>query len=362
MPNTITSSNNNYTLTATDLATFSVKELRKLANERALGSGGWRATATKDALVEALSTGVAPTSSTAPAASAAELADVLQRLVQQTNPSVDEDRVREIVAEILPTMVLPRPVEVIHFDKSSINVGRQHPLFDDILDAVSIREPVMLVGPVGAGKTHTAEAIAKALKLPFFPQSVTCQTTESKLLGYFDANGNYVPSLFRLAFEHGGIYLLDEVDKGNANVLAVLNSAASNGYVAFPDKVILAHADFSFLASGNTWGLGRNSTFVGSLQLDGSTIDRFTQIEFAYDEALESDLCAQYAKPEWVQFVQKVRKVVDTLAIRHCVSPRASIKGCKYLALCNWSWEKVEARVLWKGLDKACVDKIKAAL
>lgn len=357
MPNTIT--NNQVTLTATELSALSVKELRKLANEAGLGSGGWRATATKDALVEALSTGVVP--NTAPATSAAELAEVLQRLISQTTPSVDEARVREIVAEILPTMVLPRPVEVVHFDKTTVNVGRQHPLFDDILDAVSIREPLMLVGPVGAGKTHAAEAIAKALKLPFFPQSVTSQTTESKLLGYFDANGNYVPSLFRLAFEHGGIYLLDEVDKGNANVLAVLNSAASNGYVAFPDKVIQGHADFSFLASGNTWGLGRNATFVGSLQLDGSTIDRFTQLEFAYDEALESDLCAPYGQPEWVQFVQKVRKVVDSLAIRHCVSPRASIKGSKFLQL-GWSREKVEARCLWKGLDKASVDKVKAAL
>jgi cobaltochelatase CobS len=352
---------NKVTLTAAELSALSVKELRKLANEQGLGSGGWRATATKDALVEALSTGLVPATNNGPAASAAELAEVLQRLVQQTTPSIDEDRVREIVAEILPTINLPKTIEIVHPDRTVVNVGRQHPLFDDILDAVELREPLMLVGPVGAGKTHTAEAIATALKIPFWPQSVTCQTTKSDLLGYFDANGNYVPSLFRLAFEFGGIYLLDEVDKGNANVLAVLNSAASNGYVAFPDKVVKAHADFSFLASGNTWGLGRNATFVGSLQLDGSTIDRFTQLEFAYDEALETELCAPYGQPEWVQFVQKVRSVVDSLSIRHCVSPRASIKGSKFLQK-GWTWEKVEARCLWKGLDKASVDKVKAAL
>ena len=351
----------NITLNATELAALSVKELRKLANEKALGSGGWRATATKDALVEALSTGIVPASASNTAASAATLAEAIERVISSVTPALDENRVREIVAEVIPDFNRPKQIEVLRFDSSTVNVGRQHHLFEQLLQWAALRIPVMLVGPAGSGKSTAAEFVAKALTLEFYPMSVTNQTSKSDLLGYKDANGNYHPSIFRRAFEFGGVFNLDEVDKGNANVLAVLNAASANGYCSFPDRVVQAHPDFIFIAAGNTFGLGRNAQFVGSNQLDAATLNRFATLSWGYDESLETEITAEFGQPEWVQFVQKVRSVVDTLGIRHIVSPRASIQGAKALAA-GLDRTVVESAVLWKGLDAASVTKVRENL
>jgi len=355
--------NTTVNLTATELSTLSVKELRKLANEQGLGSGGWRATATKDALVTALSTGEVPASPSNSAASAATLADAIERVISSVTPSLDEDRVRELIAEIVPTIDSNRPkeIEVIRLDTSKVNVGRQHYLFAELLQWAALRIPVMLVGPAGSGKSTAAEFIAKALTLEFYPMSVTNQTSKSDLLGYKDANGNYHPSIFRRAFEFGGVFNLDEVDKGNANVLAVLNAATSNGYCSFPDAVIKAHPDFIMIAAGNTFGLGRNAQFVGSNQLDAATLNRFATLSWGYDESLENEITAPFGQQDWVRFVQKVRSVVDTLGIRHIVSPRASIQGSQALAA-GLDRTTVESAVLWKGLDAASVQKVRENL
>jgi cobaltochelatase CobS len=353
--------NNNVTLNPNDLAVLSVKELRKLSIANKVASGVWIQGASKANLITALSTGVINESASS-ATSATALAEVLENILQNASSPLDENRVREIASEVVSTSDRPQRIEVVRLDKTVVDAGRQHPLFQRVVDAISIREPLYLVGPAGSGKTTTWENAAKAVGLDFYPQSVTNQTSKSDLLGFIDATGAYRASIFRKAYEKGGVFHLDEVDNGNANVLAVLNSAsAGNGYVSFPDAVVKQHDNFTFGASGNTFGLGKNAVYVGTNVLNGATIDRFTQIQFGYDESLERDLTAPLGQPDWVQFVQKVRSVVDTLGIRHIVSPRASIKGSKFLNV-GWSREDVEAAVLWKGLDKASIDKVKANL
>jgi hypothetical protein len=42
----------------------------------------------------------------------------------------------------------------------------------------------------------------------------------------------------------------------NPNILGILNSALSNGYMAFPDKQVARHKDFVAIATANTFGAG----------------------------------------------------------------------------------------------------------
>jgi cobaltochelatase CobS len=53
-------------------------------------------------------------------------------------------------------------------------------------------------------------------------------------MGYMDAHGKLVRTLLREAYEHGGVFLLDEIDAGNPGVLTVLNALLANGQVGFP--------------------------------------------------------------------------------------------------------------------------------
>lgn len=233
-----------------------------------------------------------------------------------------------------------------------------HKSFGTLLKMVGAGLHAYLPGPAGSGKSTAGEQVADKLGLEFYCQSVGQQTTQSHLLGYMDANGNYVTTTFRKAFEEGGVFLLDEVDAGNANVLTVLNSALANGLCSFPDGMVRMHANFRCIAAANTFGTGADRQYVGRNQLDAASIDRFAFLEWGYDEELELQIASNQ---EWTRFVQRVRRVVSDLKIRHVVSPRASINGSKLLAA-GMDRASVEESTIWKGMDPATRAKVVAAL
>ena len=125
----------------------------------------------------------------------------------------------------------------------------------------------------------------------------------------------------------------------------------------FPDKRVSRHPDFRVVAAANTFGTGADRQYVGRNQLDAASLDRFAFLEWGYDEALERSLAGNDA---WVDRVQKVRKAVSTLKIRHVVSPRASIQGASLLAA-GMAQSAVESAVLFRGLDSATVAKIEGS-
>lgn len=276
---------------------------------------------------------------------------------------LDESRVRELIGEAMSGMtagVSNVSVSVRGSDAPAIDVGRQHERFPILLQIIGRRRNVWLVGPAGSGKTSAAHSCAKALNLQFGSISVGPQTTQSALFGYMDAHGNYVSTEFRRRYEQGGVFLFDEIDRGNPGVLTALNQAIENGACAFPDAMVPRHADFVAIAAANTYGNGASREYVGALQIDAATLDRFVMLAWSYDEALEHDIAkAVYdasggtdgdAFSRWLSTVRTARNKAETLKIRHVISPRASIVGAELLAV-GMALETVTDCVLWKGLD-----------
>lgn len=224
---------------------------------------------------------------------------------------------------------------------------------------------VFLKGPAGSGKTTAAEVIANRLSLPFYAQSMGPQTAQSTLLGYMDAHGNYVPGFLFKPFTEGGICLLDELDNASASVVTILNSALANGYCSFPHGMFKKHPNFRCIVSGNTFGLGADTMYVGRQQLDAASLDRFVMIVWSYDEAFERHLTeTQYAGKQtdkWITFVHKVRRAVDTLKLRIVVSPRASLNGANLLKA-GIPWDVVAEDVLFAKMSKDDRMKIEGAL
>lgn len=233
----------------------------------------------------------------------------------------------------------------------------QHYKFAELLAVIKCRLNALLVGPAGSGKTSGGHNVAKHLKLDFYSISVGLQTTKTEFFGYMNADGKYVPTLFRKAFEKGGVFLLDEMDAGNANVITAINQALANDYCAFPDKMVSKHKDFVVIASANTYGTGANRDYVGRNQLDAATLDRFVVIEWGYDEELEDSMVAN---KQWLQIIRRCRRNANTYKIRTVISPRAAMAGEKLLA--NGLDEKtVIEMVLFKGLDETERSKLIAA-
>lgn len=225
-------------------------------------------------------------------------------------------------------------------------IGLQHKAFEAVLKLAAARLDVFLVGPSGSGKTFCCEQVARALGLPFYMVAVGLQTTKSDLLGYMDAQGRYVPSMLRKAYENGGVFLMDEIDAGNPNVLTVINAMLANGIAAFPDGMVKRHQDFVFIAAGNTYGLGADRQYVGRNAIDAATLDRFVVVDFDYDEEIENCLVDD---KEWVEYVHKLRKAAQPE--RLIVSTRAIIKGAALLKM-GFNKEQVLDMLVFRGVSK----------
>lgn len=217
---------------------------------------------------------------------------------------------------------------------------------------------IMLVGPAGSGKSTICHQIADNLNLQFYFISVGQQTTKSDLLGYMDANGKYVITPLRQAYENGGIFLLDEMDAGNANVITVLNAMLANEIAYFPDGQIKRHQDFICFSASNTYGRGADRLFVGRNQLDAASLDRFVVIDFDYDDELEMKLANNQI---WTIYIQQLRRTAWNLKERIVISPRASIYGAKLLSA-GFNQKEVEQMVIWKGISKDIENRIKSNL
>jgi MoxR-like ATPase len=275
----------------------------------------------------------------------AKLDEVLQRGIAALDSSREDSKTTASAVELSG-------------EGSVQKIEGKHKCFGMLLAILKSGLHAYLVGPAGSFKTTAAEQCANELGREFFCQSVGQQTTQSQLLGYMDANGNYVSTVFRKAFEFGGVFLLDEIDAGNANVLTVLNAALANSLCSFPDGMVKRHPDFLCIAAANTIGTGADRQYVGRNQLDAASIDRFAFLDWPYDEELELKIAPNFA---WTTYVQKVRRVVAELKVRHVVSPRASIAGGKMLAN-GVDAKSVAEIVIWKGMDAATRAKVEAGL
>ena len=203
--------------------------------------------------------------------------------------AIDEDKIISLIEQYAPKPYI-KTISITVNEVQKDEVGLQHFEFERILKMLAAGINPYIYGPAGTGKTQMAENAALALGKEFYAISVCGQSSKVDLQGYMDAAGKYVPSLFRKAYEFGGVFLIDEIDAGSPNILTAMNSALANGYCAFPDGMVKKHTDFICIAAANTFGSGASITYTGRNPLDGATKDRFVQLEIGYDKNLELQL------------------------------------------------------------------------
>lgn len=266
---------------------------------------------------------------------------------------LDVFNIIEMVEKAKEEIKAYKRIEIITDRGSRKLEGRQHFRFEALLRLVNAGVLPLLVGPAGTGKTFAGEQLADALTLEAHAISVGSQTTKSDFLGFIDANGVYRETAFRRAYERGGVFIVDEMDAGNANVLIVLNAALAGTSCAFPDKMVKRHKDFIPIAAANTFGMGANRQYVGRNQLDAATLDRFVPFDWPVDEILEGSLVEHFKHgARWHKVVKAVRKHIDAQAWRVLASPRATIKGAALLEQ-KFTVNEVIEMTLYNGADAA---------
>jgi MoxR-like ATPase len=219
---------------------------------------------------------------------------------------------------------------------------RTHAQFNELLAMVNEgHNNLLLVGPAGTGKTTLAKDVAKALSRQFAFISLSAGVTETHIFGRMlpqsDGSWAYVESPFIRIYRNGGVFLFDEVDAADGNVMVSINAALANGMLCNPvtGEVIERHPDTLIIAAGNTWGRGGDMVYVGRNALDGATLDRFvlTTLTVNYDTELEREIAGQYLGIQeekidaLVAWVAELRESIRSARLRRIASTRLIIQA-----------------------------------
>ena len=248
--------------------------------------------------------------------------------------TLNEEGVKAIVKESLDgakeelqrELLVPHRVQVITPKKVEMPEMLVHKQFEKLLKFASATGNgrwvnVWIAGPAGSGKTHACRQVAKALGVPFYTNGAL--DLEHKLMGYEDANGVYRTTPFHEAYSKPSVYLFDEVDRSDPNAVLPFDGALANGHCDFPGhpEGIARDPMCIVLAAGNTFGFGADSQYVGANRHDQAFIDRFVQLDWDYDEALER---AVAGNDNVVSRVQTLRAKARAAGLKVVISPRAS--------------------------------------
>lgn len=172
-------------------------------------------------------------------------------------------------------------------------VGNYHNLFGYALVLAENRQPIMLVGPAGSGKSHIATQLAAYLELPYGETPMSPGATRGDLLGRHTIGG-FIPSEFTVLYGGGGVFNFEEIDASDPSMLIVLNNAlaSSHLYNSANGEKYDRHEDFIAVSTANTFGLGANRDFTARERLDAATIDRWRmgRIFVPIDETIETEI------------------------------------------------------------------------
>lgn len=249
--------------------------------------------------------------------------DTVTDKLKGVNKKIRDNIEKNIQEEILTKFSSARTIEFkIGEGDAKRSEGLHHKSFDEIMKYVQCNISMILVGPAGSGKTHIAVQCAELLGRDHYSISVNEHTSKTDFLGYMDAHGKIVKTNFRTAYENGGVFIIDEIDCANPNILTIINSALSNGFCPFPDGMIPRNEDFMCICTANTFGEGESMQYIGRNILDAATRDRFATIFVNYDTEIEKIL----NDSKVYELCQELRKYFASNKLDFIISTRGMLR------------------------------------
>ena len=235
------------------------------------------------------------------------IAQGLEEMGFKASPSVSHDSIAALVQDAVQAAMAQYqgPVSTIRIEKPDQDpvsvTGHVPTWFARLCKLHAARVPTLLVGPAGSGKTTAAAKLADVAGVPFYRLSMAAGTDEGEFTGRLLPTGDnmkfeYCLSLLTKAYTEGGVFLADDIDLADPNLLGLMNAALDGGgwYISarYQDPFLEQHPDFYLVAAANTHGHGADRQYVGAQQLDERTLSRFRmgQINCDYDADLEQQI------------------------------------------------------------------------
>lgn len=262
------------------------------------------------------------------------VADKVMAKIGKASVNVD-DVIKGVLSEM--DKRAPRVVEV-RVQQASGKLakvkGPTHRQFEHLARAAALRLPtgfapgIFLQGEASSGKTTGARMLAEALGVEWHFNGAISFPHE--MLGFIDGAGKYHRTPFRDAYEKGGVYTFDEVDRSDPVALLAVNPHLANGVATFPDKQVKRHRDCVIVCTANTWGLGADANYSGATKLDAAFLSRFpVRINWDIDPELET---AIVDNAEWLGRVRAARQRARACGLKVLIDTRAAQAGAALIA------------------------------
>lgn len=182
-----------------------------------------------------------------------------------------------------------RDYDVSTFTNGSVPENR-HPAYAYFDKAARARVPIALIGPSGTGKSTLCKQWADDQGMNFGFVPMTAGATPSWLVGAYTLEGYRTRSAME-CYQNGGVFVFEEMDAADPNMLLVANNLIENEVFDNPvtGEQFTRHPDFIPVACMNTRGLGATATNTGRSRLDDATRNRFAigRMELFLSEEIE---------------------------------------------------------------------------
>jgi cobaltochelatase CobS len=242
-------------------------------------------------------------------------------------------------------------------------------ILKNVLLGLDLNIPIYAWGHAGTGKSTLFEQVASRTNRPIIRVQHTVNTEESHIVGqWIIKDGHTVFELgpLPLAMKYGWTYMADEYDFGIPSVLSVYQPVLEGKSLVIKEadhanRVIKPHANFRFVATGNTNGSGdETGLYQGTNIQNEANYDRFgVVVEVKYmSEKVESQILVNQAgimkedADKLVEFGKAIREAYGANRISKPISPRALINAAK-IGVRRGSWRT--------GLSLAFVNKMTRA-
>jgi cobaltochelatase CobS len=240
-----------------------------------------------------------------------------------------------------------------------------HKKTKELLDVLKVGCWAAIVGPTGSGKTLGALKVAELLGIRASIKQMTRVIAPYELIGYNDANGNFIKGAFSEALlsEQDELIVVDELDNANENVIMLLKGVAA-GIVHMPCGTIKLKGRKLVVATMNTWGKGASSEYVGRCRQDEALLNEFCFIEWDYDEAFELHLMKQISQKTveelkaFHRLFVEMRKKAQQNEVQVSISTRNILNVLKLVEYSGWTVKKALKSTVFRDLEDDEIAKI----
>ena len=190
--------------------------------------------------------------------------------------------VSKIVADAIRTRGVKKILSELEKELKGLN-----DIAMDVLSSLAVGRHVLIMGPVGIGKTTLAETLAEILHIsepPYIEVACHSHMTATELTGDIDIAVAlqagldhplaYIPG--PLVMAHGGILILDEINRLNPYSQAALLQVLQEHYVFI--RGFRIRSDFLMIATSNP------AEYSGVYELSEALADRMKVVEIPYPD------------------------------------------------------------------------------